>query len=77
MFPAKRIPRDKTIPGLKLTRKRGELVIINHGELVIQVVGIQDNQVILAFNGDSAKYSIVRGEIAHLAKPPTKKEGLN
>ena len=53
--------RKSSIRGLVTTRRVGEQVIINHGELVIEVVAVKGKAVRLCFQA-SKDISIERGE---------------
>lgn len=55
--------RKATIGGLLITRKEGQKMTINYGELVIEVVQIKGKTVRLAFNA-SKEISIQRLEVA-------------
>lgn len=63
---ARVVDDDKRVGGLTITRKVGEIISINHGEIIIQVVLLKDSEVRLSFKADPAKVKIQRAEIAHL-----------
>jgi carbon storage regulator CsrA len=44
--------KKATLRGLVMTRKSGDKISINHGELLIEVLEIRGNQVRLVFQGD-------------------------
>lgn len=54
--------KQAQIGGLRLTRKPGERVIINSGEIIVEVVEIRGNRVKLCFNGHK-DITIRRGEV--------------
>jgi carbon storage regulator CsrA len=53
--------KKATVRGLVITRGEGEKIIINHGELVLEVVQIKGRQVRIAFAA-SKDISIQRAE---------------
>ena len=53
--------RKSKIGGLRVTRKEGETVIINNGEIVVEVTEIRGKRVKLCLNGHK-DISIRRGE---------------
>jgi sRNA-binding carbon storage regulator CsrA len=54
--------RKSKLGGLLLTRKPGDYIYINHGELIIEVVEIVGRYVRLAFKANRTDISIKRGE---------------
>lgn len=48
---------------LVVTRKVGEKIIINNGDITIEIVRINGNQVRVGINADRDKYTINREEV--------------
>lgn len=61
MKDGRQIPLYERIKGLKLTLKLGETVIINQGEIVIQIIGAQGNRVRIGILSDPERFVIDRG----------------
>ena len=57
-----------SIGGLVITRRPGEQVVINHGEIVVEVVGVKGRYVRLAFAANKKEISIVRAEASEFVK---------
>ena len=55
--------RKSKIGGLLLTRREGELIYINRGEVIIEVVEIRGKVIRLAFKASRNEILISRGEL--------------
>lgn len=60
--------KHSKIGGLRLQRREGQTIIVNHGELVIEVTEIRNKAVKLSFQA-SKEISIRRGEISPPEQP--------
>lgn len=57
--------KRSTTKGLVITRRPGETIAINRGEIMIEVVQIKGKYVRLAFQANKAEISIQRGEVVN------------
>ncbi len=58
-----KLPNKEKLKGLRLKRRLGEIVSINQGDILVQVVDIRQSHVVLAFSSEKGKNSIVRFEV--------------
>lgn len=61
--------RQSKIGGLRITRKEGEVIIVNNGEIVIEVTEIRGKRVKLSLKGHK-EIAIRRGESQELSPQP-------
>lgn len=61
--------KKSSIGGLTITRREGDKIVVNHGELIIEVVGIRGNRVKLSFKAHK-EIDIRRSEQVESLPPP-------
>ncbi len=61
--------KNSQISGLVITRRPGQTIVVNRGELIIQVLKVKSNRVMIRIEG-SRDISLLRGEVFNAISKP-------